>query len=285
MALLVAAMIVLGNVAISWLMPSDTKKMAFIDVVRRFSGYRNAANDLKVRQALAILDRGRSWFDSKVSVSLLLVALGGVIATLLAFVIFHSLPAALLVLVLAILAIIPLGIKLGKATVISAASAEREAFRSVLSMYLTVLAVELRSHPIEIALRDMTEITYSPIALRITTEIQRKLDTVVEASSNGESSPTDMSLGRAMIDLGKDWAVPELELIGEIMHGSIFSPEALSDMILQQSETMKKTMLRQYAKKIEAQRPKLSVFALLQVMPLMIFLIVPIMETLSKGGI
>ena len=94
-----------------------------------------------------------------------------------------------------------------------------------------------------------------------------------------------MSLGRVTIDLRKDWAIPELELIGKIMHGSVSFPEALRDMILQQSETMKKTQLRQYAKKIEAQRPKLSMFALLQVMPLMIFLVVPIMETLSKGGI
>ena len=285
MAILVATLVLLGNVAISWLMPSDTKKVGVIDVVRRFGGYRAALSDEQLRQALAILDRDRSWFDSKVSTSLLVTALCGAAATLLAFIVLHSLPAALFILAIAVVLTIPLGVKLAKASAIGTADAERGAFRSILSMYLTVLAVELRSHPIEIALRDMTEITYSPIAERITIEIQKKLDTVAQASSSATSTPSDMSLGRAMIDLGKDWAIPELELIGEIMHGSVFSPEALSDMILQQSETMKKTQLRQYAKKIEAQRPKLSMFALLQVMPLMIFLVVPIMETLSKGGI
>jgi len=285
MAILVATLVLLGNVAISWLMPSDTKKVGMIDVVRRFGGYRAALSDEQLRQALAILNRDGSWFDSKVSASLFVTALCGAAATLLAFIVLHSLLAALCILAIAAVLTIPLGVKLAKASLIGTADTERGAFRSILSMYLTVLAVELRSHPIEIALRDMTDITYSPIAERITIEIQKKLDTVAQASSSATSTPSDMSLGRAMIDLGKDWAIPELELIGEIMHGSVFSPEALSDMILQQSETMKKTMLRQYAKKVEAQRPKLSMFALLQVMPLMIFLVVPIMETLSKGGI
>ncbi len=47
-------------------------------------------------------------------------------------------------------------------------------------------------------------------------------------------------MGRVTIDLRKDWAIPELELIGKIMHGSVSFPEALRDMILQQSETMKR---------------------------------------------
>lgn len=144
--------------------------------------------------------------------------------------------------------------------------------------------MELRSHPIEIALRDIADVTYSPIAVRITNEIQRRIDSVARASLD-EGTPKDMSLGQAMIDLGNDWAIPELELIGEIMHGSVFSPEALSDMILKQSETMKKTLMRDYAKKIENQRPKLSMFALLQVLPLIIFLVVPIMSSFGKSGL
>ncbi|MDA8271479.1 MAG: hypothetical protein M0Z39_08760 [Actinomycetota bacterium] len=283
MAVLAMSALVLGNAAISWLMPSDTKKMGLLDLVKRFGGYKSALEGEDLRQALAILDRDATWFDSKVSSSMLVTALCGVVGVLLTFFTVGSLPAALAVLSVAAVLTIPLGIMLAKASVIGTADSERRAFRSILAMYLTVLGVELRSHPIEISLRDIAEITYSPIALRITGEIQKKIDSVAQAPTPDGSS-NDMSLGRAMVDLGRDWAIPELELIGEIMHGSVFSPEALSEMILQQAETMKKTMMREYAKKVEAQRPKLSMFALLQIMPLVIFLVVPIMATLGKVG-
>lgn len=284
MALVVASSLLLGNMAISWLMPSDTKKIGLLDLVKLFDNYKSALNDEELRQALAILSRDKGYFDQKVSVSLLLTAMFTIAASTAAVFFTGSLLTAAIVLVVGLTLTIPVGVKLAKATVIQAANTEREAFRSILSMYLTVLGVELRSHPIEIALRDIAEVTYSPISLRITQEIQNKIDTVTQASI-AEGTLSDMSLGSAMIELGRDWAIPELELIGEIMHGSVFSPEALSEMILQQAETMKKTMMRDYAKKIEAQRPKLSMFALLQVMPLIVFLVIPIMASFSKTGI
>lgn len=284
MALVVASSLLLGNMAISWLMPSDTKKIGLLDLVKLFDNYKSALNDEELRQALAILSRDKGYFDQKVSASLLLTAMFTIAASTAAVFFTGSLLTAAIVLVVGLTLTIPVGVKLAKATVIQAANTEREAFRSILSMYLTVLGVELRSHPIEIALRDIAEVTYSPISLRITQEIQNKIDTVTQASI-AEGTLSDMSLGSAMIDLGRDWAIPELELIGEIMHGSVFSPEALSEMILQQAETMKKTMMRDYAKKIEAQRPKLSMFALLQVMPLIVFLVIPIMASFSKTGI
>lgn len=284
MAVVVASALLLGNIAISWLMPSDTKTVGLLDIVKLFDNYKTALDDEELRQALAILSRDKGYFDQKVSASLVLTAMFSAAAGVAALVFTGNILMAVVVLIIGLAATIPIGVRLAKATVTGTANTEREAFRSILSMYLTVLGVELRSHPIEIALRDITEVTYSPISLRITNEIQNKIDTVTQASI-AEGTPSDMSLGSAMIDLGRDWAIPELELIGEIMHGSVFSPEALSEMILQQAETMKKTMMRDYAKKIEAQRPKLSMFALLQVMPLIIFLVIPIMSSFGKTGI
>ena len=284
MAVVIASSLLLGNIAISWLMPSDTKKIGILDLVKLFDNYKTALNDEELRQALAILSRDKGYFDQKVSASLVLTAMFSLAAGVAAFAFTRSLLMAAIVLALGLALTIPVGVRLARATVIGNANTERSAFRSILCMYLTVLGVELRSHPIEIALRDIAEVTYSPISLRITHEIQNKIDTVTQASI-AEGTQSDMSLGSAMIDLGRDWAIPELELIGEIMHGSVFSPEALSEMILQQAETMKQTMMRDYAKKIEAQRPKLSMFALLQVMPLIVFLVIPIMASFSKTGI
>ena len=283
MAVLVASSLLLGNVAISWLLPSDTKKMRMLDLVKRFGGYKSAVDDEGLRQALAILDRPMSWFDLKISQSMVITALSSVALAFLSLLVLHSLTIAFVVFAVGAFLAIPLGIKLAKASVVGTGMVERRVFRSVLAMYLTVLGVELRSHPIEISLRDIADITYSPIALRITNEIEKKIGAVAQSTAP-DGSTNDMSLGRAMVDLGHEWAIPELELIGEIMHGSVFSPEALSEMILQQSETMKQTMMREYAKKVEGQRPKLSMFALLQIMPLIIFLMMPIMATLGRIG-
>ncbi len=284
MAMLAASVLVLGNRVISWLMPSDTRKFRPVDVVKRLDNYRTSVNDEKLRQALSLLGSNRSFYDAKVAASLTLAVLASVMAALATLLFAKSIPAAVLVLLLGFAASLPLSVKLAKATVIGVAGTERQVFRSILSMYLMVLGVELRNHPIEIALRDIADVTYSPIAIRITSEIQRRIDAAARASTD-EGKVKDMSLGQAMIDLGQDWAIPELELIGEIMHGSVFGPEALSEMILAQSETMKKSLLRDYATKLEAQRPKLAMFALLQILPLIVFMIVPIMTSFGKSGL
>ena len=284
MTLIVAAVLILGNSAISWLIPSDTKKFHLVDMVKRLDNYRNSFKDVELQQALSILGQDKTYYDSKVASSLTLVILGSVLATVGVYITTSNLIVAAVVLVGALIASLPLSVKLAKATVVGTATTERQTFRSILAMYLMVLGVELRTHPIEIALDGIAEVTYSPIASRITGEISRRIDQTARQAST-ESSVKDMSLGQAMISLGQDWAIPELELIGEIMHGSVFSPEALSDMIIQQSETMKMSLMRDYAKKLESQRPKLAMFALLQVLPLITFLIVPIMASFGKSGL
>lgn len=284
MAMIVASSLILGNRLISTLIPSDTKKFKAVDLVKLLDNYRTSLNDEKLRQALALLGRDRSYYDAKVASSLMLVSLSGAVLALGTLFFVGNFIIAGSVLIAALVASLPLSVSLAKATVVGVATTERNTFRQILAMYLMVLGVELRSHPIEIALRDIADVTYSPIAVRITNEIQQRIDSVARASLD-EGAVKDMSLGQAMIDMGNDWAIPELELIGEIMHGSVFSPEALSDMILQQSESMKKGLMREYAKKIESQRPKLSMFALLQILPLIIFLVVPIMTAFGKTGL
>ena len=284
MALLIASSLILGNRVISTLLPSDTKQFKPVDLVKLLNNYRTSLNDEKLRQALALLGRDRSYYDTKVATSLMLVSLSGAALALVTLFFTRNFIIAAVVLIGALAASLPLSVSLAKTTVVGVATTERTTFRSVLAMYLMVLGVELRSHPIEIALRDIGDVTYSPIAVRITNEIQQRIDAVARGSL-AEGAVKDMSLGQTMIDIGKDWAIPELELIGEIMRGSVFSPEALSDMILQQSEGMKKGIMREYAKKIESQRPKLSMFALLQILPLIIFLVVPIMSSFGKSGL
>lgn len=284
MILIVATVLILGNSAISWLMPSDTKKFHLVDVVKRLDDYRNSFKDVELQQAMSILGQDKTYYDAKVASSLTLVILSSVLATVGVYITTSNLIISAVVLVGALIASLPLSVKLAKATVVGTATTERQTFRSILAMYLMVLGVELRTHPIEIALDGIAEVTYSPIASRITGEISRRIDQTARQAST-DSSAKDMSLGQAMISLGQDWAIPELELIGEIMHGSVFSPEALSDMIIQQSETMKKSLMREYAKKLESQRPKLAMFALLQVLPLITFLIVPIMASFGKSGL
>ncbi len=284
MTLIVAAVLILGNSTISWLMPSDTKKFHLVDVVKRLDDYRNSFKDVELQQAMSILGQDKTYYDAKVASSLTLVILSSVLATVGVYITTSNLIISAVVLVGVSIASLPLSVKLAKATVVGTATTERQTFRSILAMYLMVLGVELRTHPIEIALDGIAEVTYSPIASRITGEISRRIDQTARQAST-DSSAEDMSLGQAMISLGQDWAIPELELIGEIMHGSVFSPEALSDMIIQQSETMKKSLMREYAKKLESQRPKLAMFALLQVLPLITFLIVPIMASFGKSGL
>ena len=284
MAMIVGAVLILGNRVISWLMPSDTKKFQPVDVVKRLDDYRTSFNDVKLQQALSILNQDKSYYDAKVASSLTLVILSSVLATVGVFLASSNLLVSAVVLTIALIASLPLSVKIAKATIVGVATTERQTFRSILTMYLMVLGVELRNHPIEIALDGIADVTYSPIATRITAEISRRIDQAARKASD-DASAKDMSLGQAMIGLGQDWAIPELELIGEIMHGSAFSPEALSDMILQQSETMKKSLMREYAKKLESQRPKLAMFALLQVLPLITFLIVPIMASFGKSGL
>lgn len=284
MTLILATVLILGNSAISWLMPSDTKKFHLVDVVKRLDDYRNSFKDVELQQAMSILGQDKTYYDAKVASSLTLVILSSVLATVGVYITTSNLIISAVVLVGVLIASLPLSVKLAKATVVGTATTERQTFRSILAMYLMVLGVELRTHPIEIALDGIAEVTYSPIASRITGEISRRIDQTARQAST-DSSAEDMSLGQAMISLGQDWAIPELELIGEIMHGSVFSPEALSDMIIQQSETMKKSLMREYAKKLESQRPKLAMFALLQVLPLITFLIVPIMASFGKSGL
>ena len=284
MAMITASVLVMGNKVITWLMPSDTRRVRPVDVVKRLDNYRGSIDDPKLRQALSLLGADKRFYDAKLASSLSVVALAAVLAAIATLIFAKSIPAAVVTLALGLAATLPLSVALAKATVISSAATERQAFRSILSMYLMVLGVELRTHPIEIALRDIADVTYSPVAIRITGEIQRRIDRAAHAST-AEGEVKDMSLGQALIDLGQDWAIPELELIGEITHGSVFGPEALSDMILQQSETMKKALLRDYAKKLEAQRPKLAMFALLQILPLVVFMIVPIMSSFTKSGL
>jgi hypothetical protein len=284
MTLIVSAVLILGNSAVSWLMPSDTKKFHLVDVVKRLDDYRNSFKDLELQQALSILGQDKTYYDAKVASSLTLVILSSALATVGVYIATSNLIISAVILVGVLVASLPLSVKLAKATVVGTATTERQTFRSILAMYLMVLGVELRNHPIEIALDGIAEVTHSPIASRITNEISRRIDQTARQAS-ADSSAEDMSLGQAMISLGQDWAIPELELIGEIMHGSVFSPEALSDMIIQQSETMKKSLMREYAKKLESQRPKLAMFALLQVLPLITFLIVPIMASFGKSGL
>ena len=284
MAMIIASSLILGNRVISKLLPSDTKQFKAVDLVKLLDNYRTSLNDEKLRQALALLGRDRSYYDAKVASSLMLVSLSGAALAMGTLFFTSNFIIAAVVLIGALAASLPLSVSLAKATVVGVATTERTSFRSILAMYLMVLGVELRSHPIEIALRDIGDVTYSPIAVRITNEIQQRIDSVARGSL-AEGAVKDMSLGQTMIDIGKDWAIPELELIGEIMRGSVFSPEALSDMILQQSEGMKKGIMREYAKKIESQRPKLSMFALLQILPLIIFLVVPIMSSFGKSGL
>jgi Ni,Fe-hydrogenase maturation factor len=284
MALLVIAVVILGNMGITWLFRSDTKRVQALDVVKVVNNYRTSLNDPQLRQALAILDRDSSYYDAKVSNSLVLCLIASaVIAVGIAMFTGGFLIAAIVFVVAAVLSV-PISAVLAKATVEGSARTEREAFRSVLAMYLMVFGVELRTHPVEIALREMEEVTYSPVAFRITREIQERIDSAVQ-SAGKDGTTKDTSLAQAILDLGHDWAIPELELIGETMHGSVFSPEALSNMILEQAHTMKQSLMRAYAKKLEGQRPKLSVFALLQIMPLLVFIVVPMLTAFGKSGL
>ncbi len=283
MALLVIAVMVLGNIAITWLFRSDTKRFRIFDAVKLINNYRSSLDDPKLQQSLVILDRDASFYDAKVSASLM-ICLGGALATaLFAGMFMHSFPAAGVAFVLGAVASIPLSVVLAKVTINGAAQSEKDAIRSVLAMYLMVLGVELRTHPVEIALREMEEVTYSPLAFRITREIQDRISSTPSFIPK-DGPQKDTSLAQAVSDLGKEWDIKELEVIGETMRGSIFSPEALSDMILQQSRSMKQSILRTYAKKLEAQRPKLAIFSLLQVVPLMVFIVLPVMSTFSKTG-
>ena len=283
-ALLVIAVVVLGNMGITWLFRSDTKSVGVRDLVGRVNHYRTTLEDPKLRQALAILDRDTSYYNAKTANSLVLcLAISAAVAFMMALVGFGLLIPGI-AFVIGAGASVPISTVLTKATIEGTANTEREAFRSVLTMYLMVFGVELRTHPVEIALREMEEVTYSPVAFRITREIQERIDSAAESTSS-EGVAEDASLAQAMLDLGQDWAIPELELIGETMRGSLFSPDALSDMILQQARTMKQSLMRGYAKKLEAQRPKLSVFALLQIMPLLVFIMVPMLSAFGKGGL
>jgi hypothetical protein len=284
MVLLVIAVVVLGNMGITWLFRSDTKRVGVRELVTRVNNYRTTLEDPQLRQALAILDRDASYYNAKVANSLVLcllisaaVAFGSTLAGV-------GLLIAGCIFVAAAAVSVPISTILAKATIERTAATEREAFRSVLTMYLMVFGVELRTHPVEIALREMEEVTYSPVAIRITREIQGRIDSASQSASS-EGVVKDTSLAQAMLDLGQDWAIPELELIGETMRGSLFSPDALSDMILQQARTMKQSLMRGYAKKMEGQRPKLSVFALLQIMPLLVFIMVPMLSAFGKGGL
>lgn len=284
LAMVLGSVLILGNRLISFLLQSDTRKFRAVDFVKLLDNYRTSLKDEKLRQALSLLGRDRSYYDAKVASSLLLSAISSVALAFATLIFVGNFIVAVVVLAGGLVVSLPLSVTLAKATVTGVANTERSTFRSILAMYLMVLGVALRKKPIELALSDIADVTYSPIAERITNEIKRRIDSAAQASLT-EGAPKDMSLGQAMIDLGNDWAIPELELIGEIMHGSVFSAEALSDMILKQSETMKKTLMRDYAKKIESQRPKLSMFALLQVLPLIIFLVVPIMSSFGKSGL
>jgi hypothetical protein len=282
MALIVIATLVVGNMVITWLFRSDTKRVGFRDFIAQANSYRTSLNDPELRQALAILDRDATYYNAKVANSLILCLAIAALVALMGTLVTSVLVGAILFVPGAILSV-PLSAILAKATIEGTAAKEREAFRSVLAMYLMVFGVELRTHPVEIALREMEEVTYSPVAIRITREIQERIDRAAQVSSE-DGVVKDASLAQAMFDLGEDWAIPELELIGETMRGSLFSPDALSDMILQQARTMKQSLMRAYAKKLEGQRPRLSVFALLQIMPLLVFIMVPMLSAFGKGG-
>jgi hypothetical protein len=195
----------------------------------------------------------------------------------------HSFLIAGIVFLLGAVASIPMSVVLAKTTINGAAQEEKDAISSVLAMYLMVFGVELRTHPVEIALREMEEVTYSPLAFRITREIQDRISSTPSFIPK-DGPQKDTSLAQAVSDLGKEWDIKELEVIGETMRGSIFSPEALSDMILQQSRSMKQSILRVYANKLESQRPKLAIFSMLQVLPLMVFIVLPVMSTFGKTG-
>lgn len=283
MALLVIAVMALGNMAITWLFKSDTKRFRIFDAVKLINNYRSSLDDPKLQQSLVILDRDASFYDAKVSASLMICLASSLGVAFFAGAYMHSFLAAGIAFVLAAVASIPLSVALAKITINSSAQSEKEAIRSVLSMYLMVLGVELRTHPVEIALREMEEVTYSPLAFRITREIQDRISSTPSFIPK-DGPQKDTSLAQAVSDLGKEWDIKELELIGETMRGSIFSPEALSDMILQQARSMKQSILRAYGKKLEAQRPKLALFSLLEVVPLMIFVILPVMSSFSKSG-
>lgn len=283
MSLLVIAVMVLGNIAITWLFKSDTRRFRIFDVVKLVNNYRSSLDDPKLRQSLTILNRDASFYDAKVSVGLMICLTSSLGVAFFTGIFTHNLLAAGIAFVLGAVASIPLSSVLAKITINGAAQSEKEAIRSVLSMYLMVLGVELRTHPVEIALREMEEVTYSPLAFRITREIQDRISSTPSFIPK-DGPQKDTSLAQAVSDLGKEWDIKELELIGETMRGSIFSPEALSDMILQQSRSMKQSILRAYGKKVEAQRPKLAMFSLLEVAPLMIFIILPVMSSFGKIG-
>ena len=72
MALLVIAVVVLGNMGITWLFRSDTKSVGVRDLVGRVNHYRTTLEDPKLRQALAILDRDTSYYNAKTANSLVL---------------------------------------------------------------------------------------------------------------------------------------------------------------------------------------------------------------------
>ena len=65
MTLIVAAVLILGNSAISWLMPSDTKKFHLVDVVKRLDDYRNSFKDVELQQAMSILGQDKTYYDAK----------------------------------------------------------------------------------------------------------------------------------------------------------------------------------------------------------------------------
>jgi len=283
MALLVVAALILGNMAITWLFRSDTKRFRIFDVVKLVNNYRSSLNDPKLQMSLTILDRDASFYDAKVSASLM-VSLGvALMVAVVLGVIESSFIVAGVVFVLGAAASIPMSVVLAKMTINGNAQDEREAITSVLAMYLMVFGVELRTHPVEIALREMEEITYSPLAFRITREIQDRISSTPSFIPK-DGPQKDTSLAQAVSDLGKEWDIKELEVIGETMRGSIFSPEALSDMILQQSRSMKQSIMRAYANKLEKQRPKLAMFSLLQILPLMIFIVLPVLSSFGKSG-
>jgi hypothetical protein len=283
LALIVSATLVVGNVLVNWIFRSDTKRVGYRDLIAQANSYRAREADAKLRQALAILDRDATYFNAKAATSLILCLLTSALVALLATLLTSVVVGAILFFLGALISV-PFSSILAKATIEDTAAKEREAFRSVLAMYLLVFAVELRTHPVEIALREMEAVTASPVAIRITREIQDRIDRGVK-SAEADGVIEDASLAQAICNLGKDWGIPELELIGETMRGSLFSPDALSDMILQQARNMKQSLMRSYAKKLEAQRPKLALFALLQIIPLLVFIMVPMLSAFAKGAL
>ena len=284
LVLLVGSILILGNFAINKLIPSDTKRIGMVDISNGLANYWSASADEQLYSALAILDQPKSFYDLKATRSLL-VGVGAALAIGIGVVaVTGNWVGGCLVCIAGLAIAIPLSVSLSKATILSLATKEREVYRSILAMYLMVMAVELRSHPVEIALQDMVDVTYSPVAGRITTEVQRLLDTASASVAQGDTQK-DPSLGQALCDLGKAWGIMELDTVGEVMKGMVFTPEALSSMILGQAAAIKREALASYAKKLEAQRPKLAAFSLLQIMPLLVFIVIPVMSMFGKTGI